>query len=70
MTEALVVLGDSVVFFHTTSLPYEDESPGGELPAGRGRVDDLPGVAIDHRITFLKSVALRLGVYSEASTSS
>ncbi len=64
------MLGDAVVFSH-------------DLAALRGRIrrvescraagaafDALPGEAIDHRITFLKSVALRLGVYADASTSS
>jgi N-acetylglucosaminyl-diphospho-decaprenol L-rhamnosyltransferase len=69
VTEALVVVGDAVVFSHDLAA-VRGRTAGWRAARGRGRVDDLPGEVIDHRITFLKSVALRLGVYSEASTSS
>jgi N-acetylglucosaminyl-diphospho-decaprenol L-rhamnosyltransferase len=68
VTEAMVVAGDAVVYSH-------------DLQALRGRfagwraARDLPRVqrppdAIDRRITFLKSLALRVRVYNDASTSS
>ena len=69
VTEALVVLGDAVVFSHDLAA-LRGRFAGWRAAGGRGRVDALPGEVIDQRITFLKSVALRLGVYADASTSS
>jgi GT2 family glycosyltransferase len=68
-TEALVVLGDTVVFSHDLSA-LRGRIAGWRAARDRGRVNDLPGEAIDRRITFLKSLGLRLSVYLEASTSS
>jgi hypothetical protein len=64
-----VVIGDAVVFSHDLAA-LRGRLAGWRAAGGRGRVDDLPGGVIDHRITFLKSVGLRVGVYTEASTSS
>ena len=69
VTEALVVIGDAVVFSHDLAA-VRGRIAGWRAAGGRGRIDDLPSEVIDRRITFRKSVALRLGVYSEASTSS
>jgi GT2 family glycosyltransferase len=69
VTEALVVVGDAVVFSHDLAA-LRGRIAGWRAAGGRGRIDDLPSEVIDRRITFRKSVALRLGVYSEASTSS
>jgi len=68
-TEALVVLGDAVVFSRDLAA-LRGRIAGWRAARGRGRVVDLPGEVIDRRITFVKSVTLRLGVYSEANTSS
>jgi GT2 family glycosyltransferase len=66
-TEALVVLGDAAVFSHDLAA-VRGRIAGWRAAAGRARVVP-PHDAIDRRITFLKSVSLRRGVYS-ASTSS
>jgi GT2 family glycosyltransferase len=69
VTEALVVLGDTVVFSHDLAA-LRGRVAGWRAARGRGQVVELPDGTIDRRITFARSVALRLGVYSEASTSS
>jgi GT2 family glycosyltransferase len=69
VTEALVVIGDAVVFSHDLAA-IRGRIAGWRAAGGRGRIAGLPSEVIDRRITFRKSVALRLGVYSEASTSS
>jgi N-acetylglucosaminyl-diphospho-decaprenol L-rhamnosyltransferase len=68
VTEALVVLGDTVVFSHDLAA-LRGRVAGWRAARGRPRVVSPPE-AIDRRITFTKSVALRLHVYSEASTTS
>ncbi|MDX6407395.1 MAG: N-acetylglucosaminyl-diphospho-decaprenol L-rhamnosyltransferase [Gaiellaceae bacterium] len=68
-TEALVVLGDAIVFSHDLAA-LRGRIAGWHAAAGKGRVARPPQDAIDRRITFLKSVALRVGVYTEATTSS
>lgn len=69
VTEALVVLGDTVVFSHDLAA-LRGRVAGWRTARGRPRVARPPEEAIDRRITFSKSVGLRLNVYSEASTSS
>jgi N-acetylglucosaminyl-diphospho-decaprenol L-rhamnosyltransferase len=66
-TEALVVLGDAIVFSHDFAA-LRGRIAGWRAAAGRPRVTASPD-AIDRRITFLKSLSERLNVYS-ASTSS
>ncbi|MEN3313306.1 MAG: N-acetylglucosaminyl-diphospho-decaprenol L-rhamnosyltransferase [Actinomycetota bacterium] len=68
VTEALVVLGDTVVFSHDLAA-LRGRVAGWRAARGRPRVASPPE-AIDRRITFTKSVALRLHVYSEASITS
>jgi GT2 family glycosyltransferase len=67
-TEALVVLGDAVVFSHDLAA-LRGRLAGWRAARGRPRVR-APEQAIDRRITFTRSVRLRLDVYSQASTSS
>src|SRR5207247_2437711 len=67
-TEALVVVGDALVFSHDLAA-LRGRIAGWRAAGGKPRVAP-PRDAIDGRITFLKSVGLRLGVYSEARTSS
>jgi N-acetylglucosaminyl-diphospho-decaprenol L-rhamnosyltransferase len=69
LTEALVVLGDTVVFSHDLAA-LRGRLAGWRAARGRTRIVRPPEEAIDRRITFVKSIGLRLGVYSEASTSS
>lgn len=68
-TEALVVIGDAVVFSHDLAA-LRGRIAGWHAAAGKARVTPPPRDAIDRRITFLRSVALRVGVYTEATTSS
>ena len=68
VTEALVVLGDAVFSHDLAAL--RGRVAGWRAARGRARVVRPPDEAIDRRITFAKSVGLRLDVYSEASTSS
>jgi N-acetylglucosaminyl-diphospho-decaprenol L-rhamnosyltransferase len=68
-TEALVILGDSIVFSHDLAA-LRGRVAGWRAARGRPRVVRPPEDAIDRRITFSKSLGLRLGVYSEASSSS
>jgi N-acetylglucosaminyl-diphospho-decaprenol L-rhamnosyltransferase len=62
VTEALVVVGDAVVFSHDLAA-LRGRVAGWRAASGSPRVTPPPH-AIDPRITFAKSVALRLGVYS------
>jgi len=68
-TEALVVIGDAIVFSHDLAA-LRGRIAGWRAAAGKARVARPPRDAIDSRITFRKSVALRVGVYTEATTSS
>ena len=68
-TEALVVLGDAIVFSHDLAA-LRGRIAGWRAARGKGRVPRPPQDAIDRGITFLKSLALRVGVYTEATTSS
>jgi N-acetylglucosaminyl-diphospho-decaprenol L-rhamnosyltransferase len=67
-TESLVVLGDALVFSHDLAA-LRGRLAGWRAARGRARVRP-PEEAIDRRITFARSVRLRLDVYSQASTSS
>jgi GT2 family glycosyltransferase len=62
VTEALVVSGDAVVFSHDLAA-LRGRLAGWRAARGRTRVMPPPD-AIDRRISFWKSVKLRLGVYS------
>jgi N-acetylglucosaminyl-diphospho-decaprenol L-rhamnosyltransferase len=66
-TEALVVGGDAVVFSHDLTA-LRGRVAGWRAAAAGARVTPPPH-AIDSRITFAKSVALRLGVYSPKTAS-
>ena len=68
LTEALVVGGDAAIFSHDLAA-FRGRIAGWRAAGGRPRVRP-PKEAVDRRITFRKSVALRLGVYSESSASS
>jgi len=68
-TEAVVVLGDALVFSHDLAA-LRGRIAGWRSARGRPRLARPPKEVIDGRITFLKSLGLRLGVYSESSTSS
>jgi N-acetylglucosaminyl-diphospho-decaprenol L-rhamnosyltransferase len=68
-TEALVVLGDAIVFSHDLAA-LRGRVAGWRAARGRPRVALPLGETIDRRITFLRSVALRLGVYADSATSS
>ena len=68
LTEALVVAGDAAVFSHDLAA-FRGRIAGWRAARGKPRVR-APREAIDRRITFRKSVAVRLGVYADASTSS
>ena len=68
VTEGLVVAGDAAVFSHDLAA-LRGRLAGWRAAAGKPHVRP-PREAIDRRITFSKSVRLRLGVYSDASTSS
>jgi GT2 family glycosyltransferase len=66
-TESLVVAGDALVYSHDLAA-LRGRVAGWRAAAGRGRFAP-PGQAIDRRITFRKSVALRRGVYSDKTAS-
>jgi GT2 family glycosyltransferase len=68
-TEALVVLGDAIVFSHDLAA-LRGRIAGWRAAGGKPRVARPPQDAIDRRITFLRSLGLRVGVYTEATTSS
>jgi N-acetylglucosaminyl-diphospho-decaprenol L-rhamnosyltransferase len=68
-TEALVVLGDAIVFSHDLAA-LRGRIAGWRSAGGRPRIRRPPHEVIDRRITFLRSVGLRLGVYGGPSTSS
>ena len=67
--EGVVVLGDAIVFSHDL-VALRGRIAGWRAAAGKARLARPPKDAIDRRITFLKSVGLRVGVYTEARTSS
>lgn len=69
VTETLVVVGDALVFSHDLAA-LRGRVDGWRAARGRPRVARPPRDAIDRRITFLKSVGLRLGVYSGPTTAS
>lgn len=68
-TEGIVVLGDAIVFSHDL-VALRGRIAGWRAAGGKARRARPPQDAIDRRITFLKSVGLRVGVYTEARTSS
>jgi GT2 family glycosyltransferase len=68
VTEAIVVLGDALLFSHDLAA-LRGRVAGWRAAAGRPPVTLPPAEAIDRRITFVKSIRERLNVYS-ASTSS
>jgi N-acetylglucosaminyl-diphospho-decaprenol L-rhamnosyltransferase len=68
-TEALVVLGDAIVFSHDLAA-LRGRVAGWRAARGRPPVARPPREAIERRITFRRSVALRLGVYADSTTSS
>ncbi len=69
ITEALVVLGDAVVFSHDLAAT-RGRVAGWRAAAGKPHIVPPPHETIDRRITFWKSVGLRLHVYTEPTTSS
>jgi GT2 family glycosyltransferase len=68
-TEALVVLGDAIAFSHDLEA-LRGRLAGWRAARGRERVRRPPDDAVDRGITFVKSLRLRVGVYTEARTSS
>jgi N-acetylglucosaminyl-diphospho-decaprenol L-rhamnosyltransferase len=62
-TEALVVLGDAVLFSHDLAA-LRGRIAGWRAAGGLSRHRRPPDDAIDDDITFVKSLRLRLGVYS------
>jgi GT2 family glycosyltransferase len=68
-TEGIVVLGDAVVFSHDL-VALKGRISGWRAAGGKARIARPPQDAIDRRITFLKSVGIRVGVYTDATTSS
>jgi GT2 family glycosyltransferase len=69
VTEAVVVLGDALVFSHDLAA-LRGRVAGWRAARGKPPVARPPRDTIDRRITFWKSVGLRLGVYAGSSTSS
>ncbi len=67
VTEALVVSGDAVVFSHDLAA-VRGRLAGWRAASGRTRVTPPPE-AIDRRISFWKSVKLRVGIYSAKTAS-
>ena len=67
-TEAVVVLGDALMFSHDLAA-LRGRFAGWRAASGLPRHRRPPDDAIDDDITFVKSLRLRLGVYSgDAST--
>ena len=64
VTEALVTVGDAAVFSHDLAA-LRGRLAGWRAAADRPRVVAPPSEVIDRRITFAKSIALRLNVYGE-----
>jgi N-acetylglucosaminyl-diphospho-decaprenol L-rhamnosyltransferase len=62
-TEAIVVVGDALVFSHDL-VALRGRIAGWRAARGRGRTA-LPRGAVDDRITFSRSLRLRFGVYTE-----
>jgi GT2 family glycosyltransferase len=67
LTEAIVVLGDALVFSHDLAA-LRGRVGGWRAAAGRPRHPRPPQEAIDDRITFLESLRLRVRVYQGACT--
>jgi GT2 family glycosyltransferase len=67
ITEALVVVGDAVVFSHDLAA-LRGRIDGWGAARGRERLHP-PEHVIDRRITFVQSVKLRLGVYAAKTAS-
>jgi N-acetylglucosaminyl-diphospho-decaprenol L-rhamnosyltransferase len=68
VTEAIVVVGDAIVYSHDLQA-LRGRLAGWRAARGLPRLQRPPD-AIDRRITFLKSLALRVRVYNDASTPS
>jgi N-acetylglucosaminyl-diphospho-decaprenol L-rhamnosyltransferase len=68
-TEAMVVVGDAAVFSHDLAA-LRGRLAGWRAARDLPRVSPPPPDAVDSRITFRRSVALRLHVYNAPSTSS
>jgi N-acetylglucosaminyl-diphospho-decaprenol L-rhamnosyltransferase len=68
-TEALVVMGDAIVFSHDLAA-LRGRIAGWRAARGKERAPRPPDDAVDRGITFGKSLRLRVGVYTEATTSS
>jgi len=67
-TEAIVVVGDALLFSHDLAA-FRGRLAGWRAARGRGRTAPPPRDAIDHRIGFLRSLRLRVGVYTERGPS-
>ena len=67
-TEALVVMGDAIVFSHDLAA-LRGRLAGWRAARERERVPRPPDDAVDRGITFVKSLRLRVGVYTEPTTS-
>jgi GT2 family glycosyltransferase len=63
-TEAIVVVGDALIFSHDLAA-LRGRVTGWRAAANRPRAVRPPQEAIDRRITFWKSLRLRFGVYTE-----
>jgi GT2 family glycosyltransferase len=68
-TEAMVVVGDAVVFSHDAAA-LRGRLAGWQSARGLPRAPRPPRDAVDSSITFRRSVALRLHVYGGSSTAS
>jgi N-acetylglucosaminyl-diphospho-decaprenol L-rhamnosyltransferase len=70
-TEAIVIVGDALIFSRDLAA-LRGRIAGWRAARGRGRTGPPPREAIDRRIGFLRSLRLRVGVYTERrpSTSS
>jgi N-acetylglucosaminyl-diphospho-decaprenol L-rhamnosyltransferase len=69
VTEALVVLGDAVLFSQDLAA-LRGRLAGWRAARGKQRVGPPPQDAVDRGITFLESLRLRVGVYTDETTSS
>jgi N-acetylglucosaminyl-diphospho-decaprenol L-rhamnosyltransferase len=66
LTEGIVVLGDALVFSHDLAA-LRGRVAGWRAAAGRSRHSWPPGEAIDHGISFLESLRMRLRVYNDGA---
>jgi GT2 family glycosyltransferase len=64
VTEALVVVGDALIFSHDLAA-LRGRAAGWRAAGDRPRNRTPPAHAIEGRITFLESLRLRVGVYTE-----